>query len=159
MAICRNFSFWNYGWNGDQTGWFNCSNGGGRLCHGNFPSFCSSAESSLPFVKQRDPTFEEFKCLEDYVPAHRRFSLRSSLCPDGADLAFCASSVNCDEYGLFRCADNLTCIEENLVCDGYKQCLDGSDENEVVSFYLLLLITLFSRRKCAAIATDADTSH
>ncbi len=33
-----------------------------------------------------------------------------------------------NEIQVSRCRDNRTCIPKRLVCDGYEQCDDGSDE-------------------------------
>ena len=31
---------------------------------------------------------------------------------------------------MWQCKDNLTCIDDAIVCDGYFHCRDGSDEDE-----------------------------
>ena len=38
----------------------------------------------------------------------------------------------CNEPYMRACKDMKTCIHENLFCDGYTQCEDGSDENESI---------------------------
>ena len=39
------------------------------------------------------------------------------------------SGVVCDEY-YFRCADGEMCVQETVICDGYNDCPDASDETE-----------------------------
>ena len=36
--------------------------------------------------------------------------------------------MKCDEAIYFNCDDNKTCIPNALICDGYSQCPDSSDE-------------------------------
>ena len=59
----------------------------------------------------------------------------SSLCKDNS-LRVCNDSHSyawpdiCDEPEMHWCADNSTCIHQDLICDGYLHCPDGSDELE-----------------------------
>ena len=36
--------------------------------------------------------------------------------------------IPCPYDGDFRCFDNGGCVRATDVCDGYEECLDGSDE-------------------------------
>jgi len=46
-------------------------------------------------------------------------------CPDGLD------EVDCCPKDQFRCASSLTCIAASMVCDGWNNCADGSDESPI----------------------------
>jgi len=39
-----------------------------------------------------------------------------------------SDDIPCPYAGDFRCAHNGVCIRATLVCNGYENCLDGSDE-------------------------------
>ena len=49
------------------------------------------------------------------------------VCPDRSDAKICSAS-ECDKKEYFPCTDDSFCIYNGLICDGYKQCPDGSDE-------------------------------
>ena len=40
--------------------------------------------------------------------------------------------TRCKEKDLWTCDDNITCIHNDLICDGNVHCADGSDENEEI---------------------------
>ena len=51
-------------------------------------------------------------------------------CSDGSDETKCNKTrpgkmCKADE---FRCADGSSCIKKGLICNKYKNCIDGSDE-------------------------------
>lgn len=47
-------------------------------------------------------------------------------CPGGTDENGCDSQ--CGVYGLFDCKQQQICVVMRRVCDGNKDCIDGSDE-------------------------------
>jgi hypothetical protein len=49
-------------------------------------------------------------------------------CADMSDLRICPGSACKNRDNMFVCADKQYCIPKWLVCDGYTQCEDGSDE-------------------------------
>jgi hypothetical protein len=49
-------------------------------------------------------------------------------CPDRSDHRLCPGSACKNNSEYFRCRDDKFCIYDHLLCDGYKQCNDGSDE-------------------------------
>ena len=78
-------------------------------CNGNFPGF-------------------------QKVGMDSRCNLNPSLskCPDLSDVRLCPGNRCLDNPDYFRCHDGQFCIFHELQCDGYPQCLDGSDEDENV---------------------------
>lgn len=48
-------------------------------------------------------------------------------CPGGTDEDGC--DFRCTPHGLFACKQQLLCVGMNKLCDGRKDCGDGSDEN------------------------------
>ena len=58
-------------------------------------------------------------------------------CPTGKDEDFFIE--NCNHKNLFLCLDQSRCLPKNLLCDGYNNCIDGSDEIEGCSFVPLFM--------------------
>lgn len=50
-------------------------------------------------------------------------------CSDGSDENGCKPHCNIDD-GHFLCKDGSECLLMNKVCNGEKDCVDGSDEGE-----------------------------
>ena len=55
-------------------------------------------------------------CLSSYVPE----------CIDRSDVFVCPAKTCENDTRFFQCKDRRYCIYQNLVCDGYSQCEDGS---------------------------------
>lgn len=57
-------------------------------------------------------------------------------CPDLSDVKICKNQDVpeyrrvCDEKIYFDCGDNKTCIPNSLICDGYGQCPNSTDEKQ-----------------------------
>ncbi len=51
-------------------------------------------------------------------------------CQDLSNMVYAADDKECRKPFARYCNNNLTCIHENLFCDGHEQCEDGSDEDE-----------------------------
>ncbi|XP_063833799.1 vitellogenin receptor Yl [Ostrinia nubilalis] len=47
-------------------------------------------------------------------------------CPGGTDEINC--DFHCAPHGKFECRQELLCVEKRRLCNGHKDCLDGSDE-------------------------------
>ncbi len=74
-----------------------------RRCQGNSPGECFATRC------QCDPD-----CVES--------------CRDNSHLICNATDQLCSSDDMWMCQDDRKCIHESLVCDGYPQCIDGSDE-------------------------------
>lgn len=46
------------------------------------------------------------------------------------------SEEKCPKVSKFTCADEKMCVDFWLVCDGRKDCGDGSDEDECSKYYI-----------------------
>ena len=82
-----------------------CDNEKFIRCHGKFIGRC---------------TYESCFC-EDYCFYCSDFS--SFVCP--------VEHKKCQPKDTWICQNNVTCIPTALVCDGFEDCPDGSDETEV----------------------------
>ena len=105
--LCSNKTFWEN---------IPCSEG---QCTGNWPGQCSSQGRQLDRVK---------RAYSDENPC----SNLNGLCKDKSQV-ICDSGWNvCRNSTMHLCADKSKCIHNDLMCDGYVHCPDGSDENESV---------------------------
>ena len=75
-------------------------------CNGNFPGFRKAS-----------------------MKAFCNFHPSLAKCPDLSDVRLCPGNRCLDDPDYFRCRDGQYCIYHELQCDGYPQCLDGSDED------------------------------
>jgi len=106
--LCKNKTFWQ-----NKP----CKN----RCSGNYPGECGV-------------NIERAHQLLDPCPGIGQGELAS--CTDKSNLV-CSryKYINrgaCSKSYMKMCKDNLTCIHENLFCDGYTHCPDGSDEVEEI---------------------------
>ena len=83
---------------------------GGKIyaCRGNFPGF-----NSYWFGEK-----------------HSKPGCHNAYCPDLSDDICARNSPLCNQARFFNCKDNSSCIPASLVCDGYINCHDESDEDE-----------------------------
>ena len=78
-------------------------------CRGNFPGFDSY----------------DFQDKEQIKPG-----CHTARCPDLSDNVCSGTAPECKPPVYFRCRDKSSCIPGALVCDGYINCQDESDEDE-----------------------------
>ncbi len=62
-----------------------------------------------------------------------------SYCSDKSQLICPSVNKKCEQKCFWTCKDNTTCILEELICDGYEHCSDGSDEIQVSTYYIFRL--------------------
>lgn len=90
-----------------------------KRCSGNMPGQCSSVGRQLDRVKRAWSSENPCSRLND-------------LCKDKSQLV-CDSNLDiCSNSSMRLCADKSRCIHNDLFCDGYEQCPDGSDEDELI---------------------------
>ena len=53
-------------------------------------------------------------------------------CIDRSDVFICPAEACQNDARYFPCQDGQYCIFENLVCDGYPQCEDGSGTHQAI---------------------------
>ncbi len=106
----------------NKTFWENKPCGGGGVrCTGNYPGECS-----IILNLQDIPCSQKKVLVNDFKKVN---------CKDNSNLVCSRYKFNnaiCSQSLMHMCNDNVTCIHENLVCDGYTHCPDGSDEIEEV---------------------------
>ena len=122
IAFCQNFTFWGSKVEEDDKGylvrpWTDETGEKIYACRGNFPGF-----NSYFWVSEKYKTFSEKK--------HHKPGCHLAYCPDLSDRICPASSSLCKSPKYFRCKDNSSCIAATLVCDGYVNCPDKSDEHQ-----------------------------
>ena len=111
IAFCQNYTFWKTKVKKDEEGlsvrpWTDESGDKIYACRGNFPGFNS------------------------YRFKHSKPGCRRAYCPDLSDRVCPINSSTCDKPEYFHCKDNSSCIPATLVCDGYVNCKDESDEDK-----------------------------
>ena len=81
----------------------------------------------------RNKTFWEERnsnCGPGYEPCNGNYpGFCTSFCPDNSERRYFDIGVCKQNPMYFTCKDHKFCIKEWLVCDGYTQCEDGSDED------------------------------
>jgi len=92
------------------------------------------------FVRKMLMKLTQGQCLFDHsakgsfcdFPLTYQYFHENSICVDKSD-RFCHpynnDSKNCVGENIFSCKNNLYCLPHDVVCDGFDQCGDGSDEN------------------------------
>ena len=98
-----------------------------HLCDG-YSDCPDGADEKNCFNKEMSKAFEKsdvVKC-EDGRPYQRRLACSGILsqCKHSCDA--------CSTYYGFKCGEEHTCIPQRKVCDGVKDCIDGSDESNCV---------------------------
>ena len=118
ISFCQNHTFWKSCIENDTDGipirpWRGVNDKKIYACTGNYPGF------SLHYP-HFPPRFHYLKpgCRDE------------AFCPDNSDIICPTNNTFCDSSFFFTCKDNLTCIPSNLVCDGFLNCKDGSDEDQ-----------------------------
>ena len=104
-VLCGNTTFWNSTDRNDSSCEFKCSSWYSGQC--------------IPFknVCNNDTRWNNYGNME------------KENCRDKSD-EICDDPQKCKEFGYTFCSDGLQCIHPDLLCDGYYNCRDGSDEDE-----------------------------
>uniref|UniRef100_A0A2A4J8A8 Peptidase S1 domain-containing protein n=1 Tax=Heliothis virescens TaxID=7102 RepID=A0A2A4J8A8_HELVI len=116
-----------------------------------FVLICSAISSALgsvvrPIASNRSCSENQFTCLDGLCISADQVCDASLDCSDGSDEHFCLSSstnvTTGEGFGRFKrqstcpklqrqCKDG-TCISSDEICDGAKNCADGSDETHAL---------------------------
>ena len=104
-----------------------CSSKGQIPCTGNSPSHCY--EPLLQCTIRAKSTETNCPDYSDYI-CNKKLSEEWELPPQHHDMIIRHNFSMCEKEGHFLCADGMKCIHRNLLCDGYEQCNDGSDEGQ-----------------------------
>ena len=98
-------------------------------CTGNSPKYCFNPklQCSVDLI-----THKQVGCLDasDYICPKSGFPDWAS---DNEEIllendSYMHNFSRCESDGHFVCNDGKSCIHQALICDGYEQCEDGSDE-------------------------------
>ena len=132
ITFCQNYTFWKTKIEHDTEGnlfrpWRDDDGNVIYTCRGNFPGF----NSYFPLSSWGSSGRLTLRITGSGVPQHSKPGCKDlAYCPDGSDLVCPARDSKCYKPEYFRCKDNMTCIPKNLVCDGFFNCNDGSDEDQ-----------------------------
>ncbi len=75
-----------------------------------------------------EPQSAEDRCFADCLLAASCEDLGAFVCETGVAPSLAACAQGCDSSSMFQCSDGSDVIEDYMVCDGYEDCADGSDE-------------------------------
>jgi len=107
-ALCRNKTFWE-----------NKSCNYDKRCKGNYPGECHDKDIYWdPSEKKEEKSFsfvERLNCKDQSNLVCNKYRYNNGICL---------------KHFMYMCKDNATCIHKNLICDGYSNCPDSSDEIE-----------------------------
>ena len=132
ITFCQNYTFWKTKIENDTEGnlirpWRDHDGNIIYACRGNYPGF----NSYFPLSSWGSSGRLTLRISGSTVPEHSKPGCKDlAYCPDGSDLVCPTRDSNCFKPEFFRCKDNVTCIPNNLVCDGFSNCNDGSDEDQ-----------------------------
>jgi hypothetical protein len=104
--LCKNKTFWQHK---------PCA----KRCSGNYPGECGASDKRAQILLDPCPAINQYE---------------HAFCADKSNLV-CnrykyVNREACSQTYMKMCTDNLTCIHEDLFCDGNTHCPDGSDEIE-----------------------------
>ena len=124
FAICRDGNTcFNHYWSCD--GRINCSDGSDESDTYSQCNYCTEEESvSCPGFPGNCG-----KLCDGQITCPDRWDELLSTCKsrlDEADATICS-----EEAGQYQCKDGSLCLDNSYVCDGFKECSDGSDEDSV----------------------------
>ena len=98
-------------------------------CSGNSQSNCYMAHTQCTAFEDGKKPFLSCSDNSDYICPKALPELNKPQMEDlRRDHLVRDSFKGCKEKGHFVCDDQMKCIHKTLLCDGYEQCDDGSDE-------------------------------